>query len=59
MFFELKLVVVRIKEYGYNISRIQVSFAVVFNKLLLSNIQVSHKVSRSRLVAASLVLREI
>jgi hypothetical protein len=38
MFFELKLAVVRIEEHGYNISRIQVSFAVVFDKLLPSNI---------------------
>jgi hypothetical protein len=38
MFFELKLVVVRIEEHSHNISRIQVSFTVVFNKLLLSNI---------------------
>jgi hypothetical protein len=58
MFFELKLAVVRIKEHGHNISRIQVSFAVVFNKLLLSNIQVSYKVSRSRLVTASLEIRK-
>jgi hypothetical protein len=58
MFFELKLAVVRIEEYGYNISRIQVSFAVVFDKLLLSNIQASYEVSRSRLVAASLEMRK-
>jgi hypothetical protein len=58
MFFEPKLAVVRIEEYGHNVSRIQVSFAVVFDKLLPSNIQASHKVSRSRLVAASLEMRK-
>jgi hypothetical protein len=45
MFFEPKLAVVRIKEHGYNISRIQVSFALVFDKFLPSNIQASHEVS--------------
>jgi hypothetical protein len=58
MFFEPKLAVVGIKEHGQNVSRIQVSFAVVFNKLLLSNIQASHEVSRSRLVTASLEIRK-
>jgi hypothetical protein len=33
--FKLKLVVVRIEEYGYNIDRIKVSLLVVLPKFLL------------------------
>jgi hypothetical protein len=47
--FEPKLAVVRIKEYGHNIGRIEVSLLVVLPEFLPPYVQTRHRVTRARL----------